>query len=225
MLFCLGLNFREASESEPFVGWSSSASVKSQKHSKTLTLRRLSAPTRAFAAEIETFAYQTQSHKTLTLLRPDKPCNPRKLTSLPVVLVVLEVLVVLVVLVVFVVLVVLVVPVPKIAILETTTKLPETGVNFNYWILEATKHAVMFENTTRLQATGGKFKLLKPPNILLYLKIQKLCHPQGRILILEATKYVVMFETTTRLQATGEIQVNILQFLKIEQDGQQRKKI
>ena len=40
----------------------------------------------------------------------------------------------------------------------------------------------MFENTTRLWATGRTFRLLTPPNIL--------------------------FETTTRLQATGEIFCN-----------------
>ena len=31
----------------------------------------------------------------------------------------------------------------------------------------------MFENTTGLEATGRKFKLLKPPNILPYLNIQQ----------------------------------------------------
>ena len=42
---------------------------------------------------------------------------------------------------------------------------------------QAADHCAMSENTTRLQAMGGTFRLLTPPNIL--------------------------FETTTRLQATG----------------------
>ena len=62
----------------------------------------------------------------------------------------------------------------------------------------------MFEKTTELEATGGKFKLLKPPNILPYLKIQQDCQPRGNIWIIEDTKYVTMFENTTRLQATGK---------------------
>ena len=64
----------------------------------------------------------------------------------------------------------------------------------------------MFENTTGLEATGGKLSSwnLKPPNILPYLKIQQDFQPRGNIWIIEDTKYVTMFENTTRLQATGK---------------------
>ena len=62
----------------------------------------------------------------------------------------------------------------------------------------------MFEKTTGLEATGGKFKVVKPPNILPYLKIQQDFQPRGNIWIIEDTKYVTMFENTTRLQATGK---------------------
>ena len=58
----------------------------------------------------------------------------------------------------------------------------------------------MFEKTTGLEATGAKFKFLKPPNILPYLKIQQDFQPRGNIWIIEDTKYVTMFENTTRLQ-------------------------
>ena len=78
----------------------------------------------------------------------------------------------------------------------------------------------MFENTTRWPATGGKFKILKSPNLLqcLQRKIRiivgiryiAMFHntedcTQGRyISIIEATQYFAIFASTTRLPATGE---------------------
>ena len=79
---------------------------------------------------------------------------------------------------------------------ENTTKLQATNQIFcKIWehnkissnrdikVSEPTKYVAMFENTTRLQPMGKKFKVLKPPKI---------------------TKYVAMSENTTRWQAKGE---------------------
>ena len=62
----------------------------------------------------------------------------------------------------------------------------------------------MFENTTGLEATGGKLSSWSHPIIFPYLKIQQDFQPRGNIWIIEDTKYVTMFENTTRLQATGK---------------------
>ena len=61
----------------------------------------------------------------------------------------------------------------------------------------------MFENIARLQAMGGNFKLLTPPDILHCLRLQQDCRQQGKIYAIEAANELAMFENTGRLQATG----------------------
>ena len=79
----------------------------------------------------------------------------------------------------------------KILIIEADSSLAM------YQNLEATNDLAMFENTARLQATGGEFQLLwKPPVIWPCVRIQQ----DSR----QATNNCAMSENTTRLQATGE---------------------
>ena len=72
-------------------------------------------------------------------------------------------------------------------------------------VIEATNDLAIFQNTTRLQAMRGTFKLLTPPDILHCLRLQQDCRQRRQISIIEATNELAMSENTTRLQARGKI--------------------
>ena len=91
----------------------------------------------------------------------------------------------------------------------------------------------MFENTTRLQATGGNLNYYwshqlfghvweyrkipgKPPIIVQCGKAQQDCRQQGKIEVIEAT----MCENTTRFQASRQLVCNAWKYSKIAGNGE-----
>ena len=100
------------------------------------------------------------------------------------------------------------------------------------WVIEATNHCAMCENTTRLPATGRnvnywshelsghvwKYNKIpgKPPIIVQCVKIQRDCRQRGKMEVTEAT----MCENTTRFQASDQLVCNVWKYNKIVGNGE-----
>ena len=102
-------------------------------------------------------------------------------------------------------------------------KIAGNGENFS--LIEATNDLAMFQNTTRLQAMRGTFKLLTPPDILHCLRLQQDCRQRRQISIIEATNELAMSEIQQDCRQEGKFKwlkpPMIWRCAKIQQDSRQ----